>query len=159
MPRDAFLSNIQRESCHPKCARKVTRLSRNGPLLWKDDQFSHKQLAQLNCGVALAKWLTWPAKSDSWKAPLDKWLNLNLTRMLYNLHCYRSRPTWKSWVAQLLSQSSQEKRPNTWSLSRHGNEALLVESYRLNHLGRTRLQGKLLILLEKISKCNEKVNG
>ena len=32
MPRDAFVLKIQRELCHPKCARKVSGLSRNGPL-------------------------------------------------------------------------------------------------------------------------------
>ena len=32
MPRDAFVSKIQRELCHPKCARKISALSRNGPL-------------------------------------------------------------------------------------------------------------------------------
>ena len=28
MPRDAFVLKIQRELCHPKCARKVSELSR-----------------------------------------------------------------------------------------------------------------------------------
>ena len=32
MPRDAFALKIQRELCHPKCARKVSGLSRNVPL-------------------------------------------------------------------------------------------------------------------------------
>ena len=31
MPRDAFVLKIQRELCHPKCARKVSGLSKNGP--------------------------------------------------------------------------------------------------------------------------------
>ena len=31
MPRDAFVLRIQRELCHPKCARKVSGLSKNGP--------------------------------------------------------------------------------------------------------------------------------
>ena len=31
MPRDIFVLKIQRELCHPKCARKVSGLSRNGP--------------------------------------------------------------------------------------------------------------------------------
>ena len=30
MPRDVFVLKIQRELCHPKCARKVPGLSRNG---------------------------------------------------------------------------------------------------------------------------------
>ena len=34
MPRDAFVLKIQREICHPKFARKVSGLSRNGPLIW-----------------------------------------------------------------------------------------------------------------------------
>ena len=33
MPRDAFVFKIQRKLCHPKCARKVSGLSRNGPLV------------------------------------------------------------------------------------------------------------------------------
>ena len=32
MPRDALILKIQRELCHPKSARKVSRLSRNRPL-------------------------------------------------------------------------------------------------------------------------------
>jgi len=32
MPRDAFVLKMQRELCHPKCARKVLGLSRNRPL-------------------------------------------------------------------------------------------------------------------------------
>ena len=31
MPRDALVLKIQRELCHPKCARKGSELSRNGP--------------------------------------------------------------------------------------------------------------------------------
>ena len=31
VPRDASVLKIQRELCHPKCARKVSGLSRNGP--------------------------------------------------------------------------------------------------------------------------------
>ena len=31
MPRDAFALKIQIEICHPKCARRVSGLSRNGP--------------------------------------------------------------------------------------------------------------------------------
>ena len=31
MPRDAFVLKIQRKLCHPKWARKVSGLSRNGP--------------------------------------------------------------------------------------------------------------------------------
>ena len=31
VPRDAFVLKIQRELCHPKYARKVSGLSRNGP--------------------------------------------------------------------------------------------------------------------------------
>ena len=30
VPRDASVLKIQRESCHPKCARKVSGLLRNG---------------------------------------------------------------------------------------------------------------------------------
>ena len=33
MPRDAIVLKIQRELCHPKCARKVSGLSRNGSLI------------------------------------------------------------------------------------------------------------------------------
>ena len=33
VPRDGFVLKTQRESCHPKCARKVSGLSRNGPLI------------------------------------------------------------------------------------------------------------------------------
>ena len=33
MPRDAFVLKIQRELWHPKCARKGSGLSRNGPLV------------------------------------------------------------------------------------------------------------------------------
>ena len=33
MPRDAFVLKIQRELCHPKYARKVSGLSRNGALV------------------------------------------------------------------------------------------------------------------------------
>ena len=32
MPRDALVLKIQREFCHPKCARNVSGLSRNRPL-------------------------------------------------------------------------------------------------------------------------------
>ena len=32
MPRDAFVLIKERDLCHPKCARKVSGLSRNGPL-------------------------------------------------------------------------------------------------------------------------------
>ena len=32
VPRDAFALKIQRELCHPKYARQVSGLSRNGPL-------------------------------------------------------------------------------------------------------------------------------
>ena len=32
MPRDAIVLNMQRELCHPKCARKISGHSRNGPL-------------------------------------------------------------------------------------------------------------------------------
>ena len=51
MPRDAFVLKIQEELCHPKCSRKVTGLSRNGPLakltlLLKDEQIAHEQLSQ-----------------------------------------------------------------------------------------------------------------
>ena len=31
VPRDAFVLKIRRELCHPKCARKVSGLSRHGP--------------------------------------------------------------------------------------------------------------------------------
>ena len=31
LPRDAFALKIQRELCNPKCSRKVSGLSRNGP--------------------------------------------------------------------------------------------------------------------------------
>ena len=34
MHRDAFALKIQRELCHPKCARKVSGLSRNRPRSW-----------------------------------------------------------------------------------------------------------------------------
>ena len=33
MPRDPFVLKMQRELGHPKCARKVSGLSRNGPLV------------------------------------------------------------------------------------------------------------------------------
>ena len=35
VPPDAFALKIQRELCHPKCARKVSGLSRNRPLATK----------------------------------------------------------------------------------------------------------------------------
>ena len=40
MPRDASVLKIQRESCHPKCARKVSGLSRNGSLIAGNDNRS-----------------------------------------------------------------------------------------------------------------------
>ena len=34
VPRDTFALKIQRELCNPKCAQKVSGLSRNGPLMF-----------------------------------------------------------------------------------------------------------------------------
>ena len=42
MSRDAFALKMQREVCHPKCARKVSGLSRNGHL--KVSDLSHYYL-------------------------------------------------------------------------------------------------------------------
>ena len=47
MPRDAFTLKIQRELSHPKCARKVSGLSRNGL----------QALFQLRVGTSLVKFL------------------------------------------------------------------------------------------------------
>ena len=58
MPRDAFVLIKQRELCHPKCARKVSGLSRNGPLARLGNivadanvsQFSRARAGNMCCG-------------------------------------------------------------------------------------------------------------
>lgn len=40
MPRDAFVLEIQRKLCHPKCVRKLSKLSRNGPQITVDVMYA-----------------------------------------------------------------------------------------------------------------------
>ena len=48
VPRDAFLLKIERELCHPKCARKVSELSRNRPQA-QDFQMSDNIIQWITC--------------------------------------------------------------------------------------------------------------
>ena len=56
MPRDAFVLKIQRELCHPKYARKVSGLSRNGPQdsMWKPFHSSSRHMQSLTVFFVLS---------------------------------------------------------------------------------------------------------
>ena len=48
VPRDAFVLKMQRELCEPKCARRLSGLSRNGPQV-HDFSFRSRDANKLRC--------------------------------------------------------------------------------------------------------------
>ena len=57
MPRDAFVLKIQTEWCHPKCARKVSGLLRNGPQIWQMVSDHREQKVRIWVSkVTFSKW-------------------------------------------------------------------------------------------------------
>ena len=137
MPRDAFVSKIQRELCHPKCARKVSGLTGNGSLgIWlkhtTHKKHETKYFAKNNLLFQLFHVID---VNKVWRLAKEAWTTCNKITTTYSwviwVNCAFHLPSdkvgnwsysqkkeyhvpqidsWVTWVATLLTNSYQQVR-------------------------------------------------
>ena len=121
VPRDAFSLMIQRELCHPKCARKVSGLSRNGPQVPRRWERATRKFVvelvdwgQITTVKRLPTWGFWSAglllsKGKRSKRRLNQRAKVERTLLIsFSGASARSAPAKHHWKGKLVTHQVEE---------------------------------------------------